>query len=354
MSKYAHSVFLMMCLIGLISGCGKTEHAPTSVPPVKFDTLLVTNTDTNHERLWDGVVDAVNKATLSAQTAGRVIALPFDVNDEIKAGDVLVRFTDIEQRASRTQTQAAFIAAQANAHEAQLGFTRAEELRAKKLIAQSIYDQALAKRDAARASLDAARAGVKASNEQVDYTVIRSPYSGIVFARHVQIGETVQPGQALISALSPAQLRIEVELPQSEILAVREKNIATIVLENGQRIAAKKMTIFPYADAATHTFKVRLDLPEMETGLRPGMTIKVGFAAGTNAGIFIPQSSIVQRGEISLIYVVDKNNRVALRHLRLGQKNTDQIEVLAGLSAGERIAVDPLAALKHIQTATTQ
>lgn len=331
-----------------LAACGGEAAKPSPAKPSGLTTLSVSKQAATEERLWDGVVEAVNKATLSAQTGGRVTELPFDVNDYVKVGDVIVRFTDVEQQSGRRQADAALRAAEAAARESQLAFDRAKEMIDKKLVAQSVFDQAQARNDAAKAALEAARAAVRQAGEQVDYTVVRAPYSGILTERHVQVGETVRPGQPLVSGLSLAQLRVEVEIPQGDLAAIREQSKAAILLDDGRRVDASKVILFPYGDARTHSFKVRLELPETETGLQPGMTVKAAFAIGHAERLLIPVQSLVQRSEITAVYVIDASQRVALRQVRLGHHFGDQVEVLAGLSDGEQIAADPLAALAFL------
>jgi multidrug efflux pump subunit AcrA (membrane-fusion protein) len=101
--------------------------------------------------------------------------------------------------------------------------------------------------------------------------------------------------------------------------------------------------VFPYADAQSHSFKVRVELPEEETGLHPGMTAKVAFVVGETERVLVPRSALVQRSEVNAVYVVD-SERVSLRQVRLGHRFGDRVEVLSGLKAGERIATDSLAA----------
>lgn len=343
-----HHPFTALALSLIVIACTPETAPPRQAVTVPFATAVASAQSAAQERLWDGVVDAVNKATLSAQTGGRVVELPFDVNDYVKVGDVIVRFTDVEQQSGRRAASAALRAAEANAREAQLAFERAKDLIAKRLIAQAAYDQAVARHDAANAALEAAKAAEREAGEQVDYTVVRAPYSGILTERHVQVGETVRPGQPLVSGLSLAQLRVEVEVPQGDLVAIRDHAKASILLDDGRRIDASKVVIFPYADAKTHSFRVRLELPESETGLQPGMTVKVAFAVGDAKRLLIPERALVRRSEVTAVYVVDSTQRVALRQLRLGHRFGDQVEVLAGLSAGERFATDPLAALDHI------
>lgn len=331
-----------------LAACGSEPNVSDPVPPVGFETITVAPRNSARERSWDGVVEAVNQATLSAQTRGRVLELPFDVNDYVEAGQVVVRFTDVEQVSAQRQASASLSAAQANYTEAEAAFRRTEDLVAQQLLARATLDQARARRDAALAALESARAGVSEAGEQVDYTVIRAPYSGILTERHVEVGESVQPGQPLVSGLSLQQLRVNVEVPQSDVAALREHGTATVVLPGGGRLVADQLIVFPYADPGTHSFKVRVELPEAETGLQPGMTVKVAFKTGEARHLWIPTSALVTRSEVTAVYVVGADNRVVLRQVRLGHRRDDEVEVLAGLAEGERIAADPLEALAHL------
>lgn len=333
-------------LLAVLSACGG---APEPTPGVRPDPGLATIEArierTPRERTWDGVVEAVNQATLSAQTRGRVLELPFDVNDYVEAGAVVVRFTDVEQRSGRRQAEAAVAAAQAAFDEAQADHARIAEVFERRLVARAQLDQATARRDAARAGLEAARAAMREAGEQVDYTVIRAPYSGILTERHVEVGESVQPGQALVSGLSLDRLRVGVEVPQGDVLAIREHGKAWLLLDDGERLAADRVVVFPYADPDSHSFHVRVELPQARTGLHPGMTVKVAFMLGEGERLLLPADAVVRRSEITGVYVVGADNAVRLRQLRLGQRYGDRVEVLAGLVPGERVAADPAAAL---------
>ena len=94
----------------LLAACGAEPTPPAAAPPVGFETITVAPRTSARERSWDGVVEAVNQATLSAQTRGRVLELPFDVNDYVEAGQVVVRFTDVEQVSAQRRASAALTA----------------------------------------------------------------------------------------------------------------------------------------------------------------------------------------------------------------------------------------------------
>jgi RND family efflux transporter MFP subunit len=324
------------------------ESTAKQAPP-PFETLQARAEGTHSEQVWDGVVEAVNQATVSAQTSGRVIELPFDVNDSVAEGAIIVRFTDVEQKSAKSRAQAQIAAAQASYNEAQASYKRIAEVFARQLVARAQLDQERARRDAAKATLEAAQAQLREVGQQMDYTIVRAPYSGIVTERYVQIGETVQPGQALLSGVSLKDLRVSVQVPQSAIAPIRAMQAAEILLDgkDARRVTASKVTVFPYADPATHTFTVRLELPGEDTGLFPGVTVKVAFATGNVERLLVPASALVERGELQALYIVD-GNRVSLRQVRSGRSYGDRVEILAGLADGERLATDPAAAAQWL------
>jgi RND family efflux transporter MFP subunit len=205
-------------------------------------------------------------------------------------------------------------------------------------------DQARAARDAANAARDAARAQVAAAGQGADYTVVRAPYAGIVSARRVEPGESVSPGQPLLTVYAPDDLRIELQLPQSAADAVRAAPSARVRFDDGRSIDARQVVVYPSADAISHSVVVRVSLPSMEAPVAPGTTASVSFAvAGNDRTLRLPQTAIVRRGELTGAYVL-KEGRLYLRQLRLGEREGDTIEVLSGLNPGDAVVRDPLAA----------
>src|SRR5690606_42021658 len=105
---------------------------------------------------------------------------------------------------------------------------------------------------------------------------------------------------------------------------------------------------FPYADPRTHSFQVRVELPEAETGLQPGMTVKTTFKLGEQRRVMVPVSALVRRSEVTAVYVVGEDNRVSLRQVRRGHQGEDRAEVIAGLEIGRASCRERLAALAHL------
>lgn len=331
-------------------GLGPIE-GPIQGPIQGLDTLVVATADAGGGRAWDGVVEPVRQATLSAQTSGRVAAVLRDVNDRVAAGEVLLRLSAVEQQAGVDTARAQLRAAEAAAAEAEANHRRYRELAQAQYVSRSQLEQVRAMRDSAAAARDAARAQLASAAQQTGYTTVRAPYAGIVASRDVEPGESVGIGQPLMTVFSPAGLRIEVGIPQSDAERVRAHPAATVTFDDGRRVNAGAVIVFPAADPSTHATKVRLDLPQLDPAPRPGGTAKVAFPAVAGAALpRIPASAIVRRGEVNAVYVL-ADGRLSLRQLRLGEAAPGGVEVIAGLRAGETIAADPVAARQALVAA---
>jgi RND family efflux transporter MFP subunit len=333
----------------LLFGCaGGGQAQKPAAEPARLESLLVQAERTPLERKLDGTIEAVNQGTVAAQTSGRVATIFYDVNDFVPAGAVIVRLRATEQRTGLLQAEAALREASAREAEAQTNFRRASEMYERKVVAKAMLDQVAANRDAAVARLAAARATLQGAQEGVAYTEIRAPYAGIVTKRHVEVGETVSPGTLIMSGLSLQFLRVAVDVPQSIVQQVRRIRKAAVYVD-GRRIEATKLTVFPEAAMPSNTFRARLELPENAADLYPGMFVKVGFVVGDAERLLVPASALVERSEVTAVYVINASGRTSLRQVRPGHRFEDKVEVLAGLGAGERIALDPVAAMKRLK-----
>ncbi|QDH69193.1 efflux RND transporter periplasmic adaptor subunit [Marilutibacter alkalisoli] len=366
-----HVPAVLAGLLVALAGCSD-DSGPESMPPLaQLETMTVEAGRGIGGRGWDGVVEAVQQADLSAQTGGRITTITVDVDDRVEQGQVLLRITEVEQQAGARMAQAALRAAEAAVVEAESNYRRFAALEDSQYVSRAQLDQARAARDSAMAARDAARADLAQAGRQTEYTVVRAPFAGIVSARRVEPGETVVPGQSLFSMHAPGALRIEVQVPQSEAAAIRAAGRAIVMLDDGRRVEAARLIVFPAAEPATHSVGVRVLLPDLEQSgqpaPQPGVTAKVLFPAATEQDadqgvVRVPYSALVQRGEVSGVYVL-ADDRLSLRQVRLGRRSgahvgdggvesdeveSDEVEVLAGLKPGERIATDPVAALQAL------
>jgi len=327
---------LISCLFGL-SGWSTGYSA-------ELATAQVTLMELPRVFRLDGVVEASQQSTVSAQTAGRVLEVNFDVDDYVRQGEVIVVLEETQQQAGLRQAQANLEAAKARLRDAQQTFARVEGTFQKGVVAKAELDKATAVLQQARAGEQAAAASVRQAEQELDYTQIRAPYNGIVTERLIEVGETAQPGRRLMSGLSLDSLRIAVDVPQNLVESIREQRKAQAEI-GGTWVEAAEVTVFPIADPRSDTFKVRLALPAAIESVFPGMYVKVGFIVGSEVRLVIPLSAVVIRSEVVAVYVVNSEGEVRFRHVRLGSPvGPEHVSLLSGLDRGEQVATDPVAA----------
>lgn len=328
-----------LAALALLWGLG----GPAAAAP-ELETVPVTRAELPRVYRLDGVAEAINRSTVSAQTAGRVLEVNFDVDDVVRQGQVIVRIDDSQQQAGVRRAEANLRIAAAQRQDAAQAFSRIEGVFAKQAVSQSEMDKATAALKQAKAGEQAAEAALHQAQQELDYTQVKAPYNGIVTERLVEVGETVQPGTRLMSGLSLDSMRVAVDVPQNLIDSIRKERKAQAQVDD-RWVMATDVTVFPVADPRSDTFKVRLQLPESVEGVFPGMYLKVGFVVGSQPSLVIPLSAVVMRSEVVAVYVVDGEGRVYFRHVRLGSPaGPEHVGVLSGLQEGELVAVDPVAA----------
>ncbi len=289
----------------------------------------------------DGVVEAVQESTVSAQTAGRIVELPFDVDDIVESGALIARLEDTEQRARMQQAEAALDEAEARLDDARQRYQRIQPLAERGVASQSDLDEARNALSAARAQASRARSGVAEAREQLDYTRITAPYGGVLTARHVELGESVQPGQPLLSGFALDPLRVVVSVPQRYIGLVDAESDFRILLDNGREMSIEGITRFPFADAASHGVNVRITFENGQMDVYPGQLVRVMLPVAQREALWIPAESLLRRSELRAVYVRSDSGAPRLRQVRIGTREGDRLEVLSGLVEGEEVALDP-------------
>jgi len=314
-------------------------------------TAIVQYREVDQTYAAEGVVEAVKQSTVAAQISGRIVAVNFDVGDSVKKGQVIVRIDPAEVNQVYAASQAQVAQADAALRNAKAQYERTQRLVEQKFMSAAAMDKAQADYLAAKAQLAAAEAGGGQAAATRGYATVTAPYSGVVSARHVELGEMAVPGKPLMTGFDPRELRVSASMPQFQLDAVRKLASASIEFPAlKKRVQAGKVTILPAADARTHTTQVRLDLPAGIEGLYPGMFARAYFAVGKVNKLLIPASALALRSEVAGAYVVGGNGEIRFRQLRLGEAaGGAEVEVLAGLAPGEKLALDPIAALAALK-----
>ena len=242
--------------------------------------------------------------------------------------------------------------AQASLANARAQFERSKQLAAQKFISAAGLEKAEADYKAAQARVSSLIAGAGQASTERSFATIVAPYSGVVSARHVEVGEMATPGKPLMTGFDPSSLRVVANLPQAQLPAIQAVSKAWVEIPTlGKRIEAKQITVVPSADPRTHTTRVRLDLPADVSGIYPGVFARAHFSTGRATRLLVPRAAVIRRSEVTAVYVLDPQGLPRLRQVRLGAAGDEQgVEVLAGLKPGERVALEPVkAGMAHVR-----
>lgn len=304
----------------------------------------------------EATVEAVRQSTVSAQIAGRIIDVRFDAGDYVEKGQVLVRIDAREVAQAVAGRQAEVASARAILENARANYERTRQLYTQKFVSQAALDKAQAEYRAAQAQAAAHVAGAGQAQTLRSYTNIVAPYSGVVSERHVQLGEMATPGMPLMTGFDPRDVRVVASIPQYKLTQIKSAGRATVEFPASNRwVNASSIQVLPAIDEKTRVFQVRLELPENLRDVYPGMFARAHFVIGRMQKLVIPASAVVRRSEVTAAYVVTPDKQIRLRQIRVGETAAGgAVEVLAGLTPGEMIALDPLAAgiaLKQSQKA---
>lgn len=301
----------------------------------------------------DGYVEAVRQSVIASQVPGRVTALAVKAGDAVRAGQVLAR---IDERAAAQQvaaSEAQVGAAQAQLEAARREYERSQRLREKQYISQAAMDQAEAQFKASRAQAQAMMAQARAATTQTSFHTLSSPYSGIVATVATEVGDMAVPGKALITVYDPTALRAVAAVPERYAATLKAGSAAKLEFpgapENQRWVTPQSVTVLPTYDPASHTVQVRLNLPPNAAKVAPGTFVRAHLpvADGGAGALTIPLKAVVKRSEVTAVYVADAQGRFSLRQVRLGRVAGERVVVLSGLTAGERVALDPIAASRQ-------
>ncbi|HEX6265859.1 MAG TPA: efflux RND transporter periplasmic adaptor subunit [Burkholderiales bacterium] len=333
-------------LVLALGACGSPDPPQPAASGPRLESAAVEMRDVELTYTADAIVEAVRQSTVAAQIAGRIVELRFDVGDYVKKGEVIARIDERAATQALEASEAQVRQAEAALRNARAEFERSRQLVAQKFLSQAALDRAEAEYKAAQARVTALLAGAGQAKTERSFATIVAPYSGLVSARHVELGEMATPGKPLMTGFDPGTLRVTATVPQARVAAIQAGAKARVEVPSSAKwVEATGLTVIPTADPRTHTSQVRLGLPADVRGIYPGIYARAHFVTGRAAALLVPRAAVLQRSEVTAVYVVPDSGAPQLRQIRLGTAGDERaVEVLAGLRPGERVALDPVKA----------
>ncbi|MDH5204072.1 MAG: efflux RND transporter periplasmic adaptor subunit [Hylemonella sp.] len=297
----------------------------------------------------DGVVEPVKQSTVAAQTGGRIVTLAVRTGDRVRAGQLLAVIDDREAAVGMQRSRAQVAQSEAELMNAKTHLERTTELQAKGFVSQASLDMAQTQFQAAQAGRAQADAGARHSGLMQGYTRVKAPYDGWVLETHAEAGDLAVPGRPLVTVFAAKPLRAVVQVPASRAQLAHQAGRVEVQLNGdegrGEWIEPVAKRALKTTDPVSQTVEWRLDLPSKAAqSLRPGDHVRVRFVAGTISRMVVPAQALLRRGELTAVYVAGDHG-FSLRAVRLGANHgAEGYEVVAGLTAGERIALEPVKA----------
>lgn len=322
----------------MLSACHVEPPAARSVPPATVTTTLVAS------KPWSDVIEALGTARanesvmITAKVTETVVRVKFEDGDLVEAGDVLVDLSGRAEVAGLAEAAASF-------RESEQQYKRQQQLIQQKLIPASLLDTQRAAMETARARLDATRA-------RLSDRVITAPFAGVLGFRQVSPGTLVSPGTTIASLDDVSSIKLDFAVPESYLAALASGQ-AIIALSSaypGREFKGQIRTIGSRVDPVTRAVSVRGEIPNPDRLLRPGMLLTLRIFQPERLALVVPEISLIQVAQSAYVFRVLPGNKVEQVSVKIGERRLGEVEIIEGLSAGDRIVVDGTVKLRQGST----
>lgn len=348
---FASVALATLSLAGVVTAAQPAARPAAAVTASPVPTVVVGDAAAAPVFELDGALQAIQQSVLAAQVPGNVLALAVKAGDRVRAGQTIARIDERDVQAALARTDAGVAQADAELHNARVNAERTRDLRVQGFVSQAAQDTADTQLKGAQAALRQAEAARTQAALARGFASVVSPFDAVVLATHVEPGDLAAPGRPLATVYVPGRLRAVVQVPASRSTAARTASQVQVQLADGRWIAPANRVELPGTDPVSQTVEWRFDLPAAAAAaLVPGAAVRVRFtglaaarAAGAPARLVVPSSAVLRRGELTAVYAA-AGSSWQLRSVRLGARQGDAVEVVAGLKAGDRIAADPVRA----------
>lgn len=317
----------------LATGCGSKEEPATAVvsaAPEKTIQAAVVEAKPASVPIRvevTGQVAPIFQATLSSRIQGTIDKLLVREGTNVSKGQLLIQLDSRDLQADLAR-------ANAEVENAKAHLDRMNQLYAQDAVSKQEMENATR----AYRVADASRKAVEA---QLSYTTVRAPFDGIITEKKVEAGELASPGQPLLRMEDPQHLRLEATVAEGDLRSVSRGDKIPVIVDalGDQALTGTVSQILPAGDPQTHTFVVKVDLPKT-AGLKTGMFGRFPLDKGVTQTILLPSTALVERGELSSVYVVGSDQIARLRWVKIGRRFETHVEILSGINESERALAD--------------
>ena len=334
----------------VLTSCGgdKKEPIENNEPAIAVKVSGI-SADNNGEFVSaSGKIEAENSANVSTRMMGYVTKVHVKVGQKVSAGQLLVSVNSADLQAKKAQVEASILQATAGYNNAKKDYDRFVALFAQQSASQKELDDMTSRYEMAKAGLEGAKQMRNEVMAQFSYSNITAPFSGEVTNTFVKEGDMANPGMPLVSIEGASHLQVTAMVSESDITSIQNgMNVKVLVKSTNQQLAGKVVEVSGSAKNTGGQYLVKVNLNNTGSKVLSGMFVNVQFPAANKPQIkksqmgkvVVPQSALVQQGQLTGIYTIGNKNIAILRWLRIGKTFGNQVEVLSGLSANEQYIV---------------
>lgn len=334
-------------LVVLVSSCaskGPEEKVAEPIRPVR--TLEVFSTGGERVRKFAGVTQAGMESKLSFKVGGTVEKLRIKIGQKVAKGEVLAELDALDFRLQLQQAEAALAQAEAMERNANSTYERTRSLYESRTASRSDLDAARAAHESAQASVQSVGKQTELARSQLRYTKLRAPSAGVISRCPVEMNENVKPGKVVLHLSSDSMPEVKVTVPEAFISQLHSGDRASVTLGSvkGTTFAATLSEVGVAAESLGSTFPVIARLDETSPAVRPGMAAEVAIqfaGAGGPERYVVPAIAVTEDREGRFVFVVeeirDGKGVVKRREVQTGELSSDGLEVVSGLSDGDRL-----------------
>jgi len=337
--QHAHLAYLpwhlIICLGAGLGAAGCSREAEKPPPPPAALPVQVARVERQvlpRAIEVPGTVRPVDRARLAARLMGEVVSIPVAIGQHVRRGETLLEIAANEIEARLAQA------------EARLDRVKRDYEREHALLSEGASTEASVR--ALESDVRAAQAAVSEARTLLGYTHLTAPFDGVITARLANEGDLAAPGAHLLSIEGTDRMRVETEVPES--LGHLRPGDSIALRISGIEMVGVLAEISSSADTQSRTVLARIDLPP-GTAARSGQFARARFPADKSAALLLPASAVSRFGQIERVFTV-REDRASLRLVRVGDRTGDRVEILAGLSEGELVVIDPPAPLRDGQS----
>lgn len=335
------SLYIIIGIGIFMTSCNKKETQENEANVVTVKTETVAMQTINEPVSFTGRVFAKQSVKLSTKLLGTIEWFNFEEGDKIKAGELLVKINDQELQAKKRSVSSALKEAEANLDKIEKDYGRISTLYERKSATTKELDEITYALEASKAKVEGLKASLVEVEQLLSYAYLKAPFNGYITKKFLQKGDLASPGAPILMVESLNEMKVVFKIPEQELSTIETgKQVKIKVGALQELFSASISAVNPSSLAGDFQFEATaiFDVPD-NPQVKPGMFAEVFISKPNGKKVMINKNHLIKRGQLTGVFTINNQNKAAMRWLRTGKEINGQVEILSGLTEGERYIV---------------